>query len=125
MSVNLDDYREDLIAAAPEIADTLDGAFHEAARVMSPVGLKDYLDGARGMVSLGKGPALVTAYLDEMPLVAKECGEAIAKLSEAFADDGEVTAKESRKLNLRAEIAEAMTALACIDQALKNLEGEG
>lgn len=75
MSVLLGEYREELIQAAPELADTLDGLIHEAARVMSPAGLKDYLDGARALVSLGKGPALLTRYLTEMPLVVKECGE--------------------------------------------------
>lgn len=79
MSVNLDEYREELIQAAPELADTLEATFHEAARLMSPAGLKDYLDGARGMVSLGKGPALVTAWLDEVPLVARECGEDVIR----------------------------------------------
>ncbi len=79
MSVSLDEYRDELIAAAPELADTLDATFHEAARVMSPQGLQDYLNGARGMVSLGKGPALVVTWLDEMPVVVKECGEDIIR----------------------------------------------
>jgi hypothetical protein len=79
MSVNLDDYREELIQAAPELADTLEASFHEAARLMSPAGLSDYLDGARGMVSLGKGPALVATWLDEVPLVARECGEDVIR----------------------------------------------
>ena len=75
MSVNLDDYRDELIGAAPELTDTLEATFHEAARLMSPSGLSDYLDGARGMVSLGKGPALLTSWLDEVPKVVRECGE--------------------------------------------------
>ena len=75
MTVALEDYREELVAAAPELADTLDATVHEAARIMSPQGLKDYLDGARAILSLGKGPALLVTYLDEMPQVAKECGE--------------------------------------------------
>jgi nitric oxide reductase NorD protein len=79
VTVELNDYREELIAAAPELADTLDSTFHEAARMMSPGALKDYLDGARAMVSLGKGPALLTTYLDEMPLVARECGEDVVR----------------------------------------------
>lgn len=79
MSVSLDDYRDELVQAAPELADTLESTFHEAARVMSPQGLQDYLDGARGMVSLGKGPALVVTWLDEMPVVVKECGEDIIR----------------------------------------------
>ncbi len=79
MSVNLDDYREELIAAAPELADTLESTFHEAARLMSPTGLSDWLDGARGMVSLGKGPALLVAWLDEVPVVVRECGEDVIR----------------------------------------------
>jgi hypothetical protein len=53
--------------------------FHESARLMSPAGLKDYLDGARALISLGKGPNLLTSYLDEMPQVVKECGEDIIR----------------------------------------------
>ena len=79
MKVELDDYRDGLIKAAPELKDTLDGLFHESARLMSPAGLKDYLDGARALISLGKGPQLLVAYLDEMPQVVKECGEDIIR----------------------------------------------
>jgi nitric oxide reductase NorD protein len=79
MSINLEDYREELIQAAPTLADTLEATFHEAARVMSPVGLKDWLDGARGLIDLGKDPQLLITYLDEMPLVAKECGEDVIR----------------------------------------------
>ncbi len=75
MKVELDQYREELTRAAPELADTLDGLFHDTARVLSPAGLKDYLDGAKAMISLGKSPALLVGYLDEMPQVARECGE--------------------------------------------------
>ena len=79
MTVSLDAYREDFIGAAPELADTLDGMFHESARIMSPAGLGDFLDGARALISLGKGPALLVSYLDEMPQVVKECGEDIIR----------------------------------------------
>ncbi len=79
MSVNLEEYREELIEAAPELADTLEATFHEAARIMSPSGLQDYLDGARGMVSLRKGPALLITWLDEVPLVARECGDDVIR----------------------------------------------
>lgn len=79
MTVNLDDYREELTRAAPELDDTLEGLFHESARLMSPAGLKDYLDGARAVIALGKGPKLLTSYLDEMPQVVKECGEDIIR----------------------------------------------
>lgn len=79
MTVDLDDYREELVRAAPELGDTLDGLFHESARLMSPAGLKDYLDGARALISLGKGPNLLVGYLDEMPQVVKECGEDVIR----------------------------------------------
>jgi len=79
MTVSLDAYRGDFIGAAPELADTLDGMFHESARIMSPAGLGDFLDGARALISLGKGPALLVCYLDEMPQVVKECGEDIIR----------------------------------------------
>lgn len=77
MSINLDEYREQLIKAAPELEGTLDGIFQEAARVISPAGLQDYLQGARGLCNLGRGGKLVATYLEEMPLVAKEVGEEI------------------------------------------------
>ncbi len=79
MSVNLDDYREDLERAAPELKDTLDATFHEAARHMSAAALHDYLEGARGLASLGRGGNLVVSFLEEMPAVVKECGDDIVR----------------------------------------------
>ena len=79
MSLNLDDYRELLEGVAPELRDTLEGTFHEAARVMSPSGLQDYLEGARGLASLRRGPDLLVSYLEEMPLVVKEVGEDVIR----------------------------------------------
>jgi nitric oxide reductase NorD protein len=76
-SIKLEDYADFLQEAAPEVKDVLDGTFHEAARIMSPAGLQDYLDGAKALCSLGRGHDLVTTYIQEMPLVAKECGEDI------------------------------------------------
>jgi hypothetical protein len=75
MSIKLDDYREILEEVAPELHVTLEGTFHEAARVMSPAGLQAYMEGAKGLSGLGRGSGLVVAYLEEMPLVAKEVGE--------------------------------------------------
>ena len=76
-SIKLEDYAEFLEQAAPEIKDILDSTFHEAARIMSPAGLNDYMDGAKALTNLGRGPDLVITYLEEMPQVAKECGEDI------------------------------------------------
>jgi len=73
--IKLDDYAEFIAEASPEVADVLASTFQEAARVMSPAGLQEYLDGAKALCHLNKGSDLVTTYLEEMPLVAKECGE--------------------------------------------------
>ena len=77
MSIKLEDYEEQLQDAAPEVRDVLEGTFHEASRVMSPAGLQEYLDGARALCNLGRGSDVVISYLQEMPLVVKECGEDI------------------------------------------------
>jgi nitric oxide reductase NorD protein len=77
MSIKLEDYEEYIEGAAPEIRAVLEGTFAEAAHVMSPAGLQNYLEGARGLANLGRGKGLVVSYLQQMPLVAKECGEDI------------------------------------------------
>ncbi len=76
-SINLEDYSDFLEQAAPEVKDVLESTFHDAARIMSPAGLSDYLDGAKALTNLGRGHDLVITYIQEMPLVAKECGEDI------------------------------------------------
>ncbi|HFD79989.1 MAG TPA: VWA domain-containing protein [Gammaproteobacteria bacterium] len=76
-SVKLEEYSQFLEEAVPEVRDVLDGTFQEASRILSPAGLKDYMDGARALTKLGRGHDLVITYLQEMPLVARECGEDI------------------------------------------------
>jgi hypothetical protein len=75
MSIRLEDYEESLQDVAPEVRDVLDSTFQEASRVMSPTGLQEYMDGAKSLCNLGRGSGVVISYLQEMPLVAKECGE--------------------------------------------------
>lgn len=75
MSIKLEDYEEFLAEAAPEIRGVLESTFQEASRVMSPTGLEEYMDGAKSLCNLGRGHGVVVSYLQEMPLVAKECGE--------------------------------------------------
>ncbi|MDT8452875.1 MAG: nitric oxide reductase activation protein NorD [Gammaproteobacteria bacterium] len=77
MSIKLEDYEEFLQEAAPVIRDVLEGTFQEAARIMSPAGLQNYMDGAKALSNLGRGNDLVVTYLQETPLVVKECGEDI------------------------------------------------
>ena len=79
MTIQLDDYRDCLEKAAPEVKDTLEGTFHEAARLMSAAGLQDYMEGGKGLCSLGRGHDLVIAYLEQIPLVAKEVGEDVIR----------------------------------------------
>ncbi len=79
MSIHLDDYKECFEKAAPEIKDTLESTFHEASRVMSPGGLQDYLEGGKGLCNLGRGHDVVITYLEEMPMVVKECGEDVIR----------------------------------------------
>jgi len=79
MTINLDDYRESLKDIDPAIMGTLEGVFQEASRVMSPAGLHDYLEGAKGLAKLGRGKDIVISYLEEMPAVVKECGEDIIR----------------------------------------------
>jgi hypothetical protein len=75
MSIKLEDYEEQLQDVAPEVRDVLDSTFQEASRVMSPAGLQEYMDGAKSLCNLGRGTGVVISFLQEMPLVAKECGE--------------------------------------------------
>jgi len=77
MSIKLEDYDEALRDADPVIHDVLKATFQEATRVMSPAALEEYLNGARALSNLGRGSGVVTTYLQEMPLVVKECGEDI------------------------------------------------
>jgi hypothetical protein len=75
MSIKLEDYEEILEDAAHEVRDVLKDTFLEASHVMSPAGLQQYLEGAKALCNLGRGNDLVISYLQEMPMVAKECGE--------------------------------------------------
>ncbi len=79
MTVNLQDYAACLEKAAPEVADTLEATFHDAARVMSPAGLHDYMEGAKGLCNLGRGHDVVLSFLEEMPAVVQECGEDVIR----------------------------------------------
>ncbi len=75
MTLKLDDYKELLEQVEPRIRDTLEASFNEAARVMSPLGLHKWLDGAKALMQLGRGSDLVVTYVQAMPAVVKEVGE--------------------------------------------------
>ncbi len=75
MTVDLTDYVKYLSDASGEHREVLESSYHEAARVMSPRGLKNYLEGLTALSDLGRGQDLVRTYLQEMPAVVKELGE--------------------------------------------------
>ena len=75
MTISLKDYEEEIKDLAPEVRAVLESSFQEASRVMSPAGLQTYLEGGKGLCNLGRGTDVVISYLQEMPLVVKECGE--------------------------------------------------
>jgi hypothetical protein len=79
MTINLEDYAACLGKAPPELAETLESTFHDAARVMSPAGLHDYMEGAIALYRLGRGHDVVLSYLEEMPAVVQECGEDVIR----------------------------------------------
>ena len=79
MSIKLDDYKQQLEELDPHVRSTLEASFHEAARVMSPQGLHNWLEGAKGLSQLGRGNELVVTYIQSMPAVAKEAGEEVIK----------------------------------------------
>ncbi len=79
MSINLDDYHEQLDQLDPRVRDTLEASFAEAARVMSPQGLHNWLEGAKGLSQLGRGNELVITYIQSMPAVVKQVGEDVLK----------------------------------------------
>ncbi len=53
----------------------LESSYAEAARVMSPNGLANYLEGVKGMCALGRGEDLILSYIESIPRVVKEVGE--------------------------------------------------
>ncbi len=77
MTFDLDSYRDTLTQCAPALQDNLDTLLHDAARQMSPAGLQIYLEAAKGLCELGRGPDLARFWLEQMPAVVKEVGEDI------------------------------------------------
>jgi len=77
LTFDLDSYRDTLAQCAPALQDNLDTLLHDAARQMSPAGLQIYLEAAKGLCELGRGPDLARFWLEQMPAVVKEVGEDI------------------------------------------------
>lgn len=77
MSIDIQEFIAHLPCAqkSPRVRDALEGSFAEAQRVMSPNGLKTYLDGVTALCNSGKGEEVMISYLEEMPEVVREIGE--------------------------------------------------
>ncbi len=75
MSVNLEDYAELLATLSEHSRAVLASVWHEATRVLSPRALDNYLKGAAAIRGLGRGDAVVEAWLENAPEVAREVGE--------------------------------------------------
>lgn len=74
-----------------------------------------------GCILIPKPPTAGDAqWARELGALAKECGEALGRLGEAFSAGGRITADEIRELDLCREVAEAMEALAAIETHLKH-----
>lgn len=75
MGVNLADYAE-LTDDLPEShRRLLEAAWTEAARILSPRGLDNWLKSAIALQRMGRGGDIVAAWIEEVPAVAREVGE--------------------------------------------------
>ena len=75
MLAQLDQYLDAIADDGNDHADLLQASYLEAERVMSPLGLENYLQGIKALSSLGKEQDLVLTYIQEMPVVVKAVGE--------------------------------------------------
>jgi nitric oxide reductase NorD protein len=89
--------------------------FAHAQRLLTPVGADAYVDGANSICKMGRGEEPVLAFLEEMPLVAKQLG------CEVIADVVEFTKKLARTPNSRA-IAPFLQSLAAAARHLESRE---
>lgn len=76
------------------------------------------------LVAKPEPAALPDNWAGRLGMLAKEAGEVIARLGEAYAEGATITAEESARMELRREIREAMEILAACDLALERLEEE-
>lgn len=81
MAIHLQDHQDILDELGDQAGEVLAANWQDAARVFSARGLRDYLQGAAALRSLGRGTDLVVSYIESAPQVAKEIGEqAVAEL---------------------------------------------
>jgi nitric oxide reductase NorD protein len=73
----LDTWRTQLACAFPAVQAVFSDCMAEASQTLSPGGLTAYLDCARALGKMGRGPEPVLALLQEWPQVAASAGEAV------------------------------------------------
>ncbi len=71
----LQGYRERLNCGFKDLDEFFPHCMEEAEQLLSPQGVKDYLDGASLICMIGRGVGPVLDYLEEMPEVAHRLGE--------------------------------------------------
>jgi hypothetical protein len=77
MSIKLEDYKELLEGLPQEAMQVLHSSWVEATKSFTARGLDNYLKAASAINQLGRGAALVIAWLEEAPHVSKEIGEEV------------------------------------------------
>ncbi|MEX1165619.1 MAG: nitric oxide reductase activation protein NorD [Hydrogenophaga sp.] len=75
MSLHLQDHAEWIGDLEPASRELLELSWSDATKVFSARGLDNYVKGASALRGLGRGAALVNAWIDSAPQVAKELGE--------------------------------------------------
>ena len=75
MSVNLKDYAELIDELPDNHRQLLEAEWHEAARILSPRGLDNWLKSAIALMRMGRGGDIVAVWIEEVPAVAREVGE--------------------------------------------------
>ncbi len=75
MTLSLESHAELLEELGANAGEVLKSSWYEAARVFSPQGLENYVQGARSLKNLGRGSELVITFIQSAPSVAKEIGE--------------------------------------------------
>jgi len=73
----LDAWRTQLACTFPAVQAVFADCMDEASQTLSPAGLDAYLDCARALGKMGRGPEPVLAFLQEWPQVAATAGEEV------------------------------------------------
>ncbi|HUN00293.1 MAG: VWA domain-containing protein [Halothiobacillus sp. 20-53-49] len=77
MSVQLEEYAEELGSLSEHSRDILQASWQEATRVFSQQGLDIYLGGALSLKNLGRGHELVSTFIQNAPGIARTLGEGV------------------------------------------------